>query len=157
EDLAIGKSIVSSILESSSLGLVDVVKKHVGSGSQNVLILIDQFEELFRFIRRDKNNDVVNEATAFVNLLLQSINQTDIPVYVALTMRSDFIGESAQFPNLTQLINDSHYLIPQMTRLQMQTAIEGPIAVGGGKISKRLVQQLLNDIGSSADKLPVMQ
>lgn len=157
EDLAIGKTIVSSILESSSLGLVDVVKKHVGSGSQNVLILIDQFEELFRFIRRDKNNDVVNEATAFVNLLLQSINQTDIPVYVALTMRSDFIGESAQFPNLTQLINDSHYLIPQMTRMQMQTAIEGPIAVGGGKISKRLVQQLLNDIGHSADKLPVMQ
>ncbi|MCK5705434.1 MAG: High-affnity carbon uptake protein Hat/HatR, partial [Cyclobacteriaceae bacterium] len=34
---------------------------------------------------------------------------------------------------------------------------EGPVAVGGGKISKRLVQQLLNDVGNNPDQLPVMQ
>ncbi|MEL7147960.1 MAG: High-affnity carbon uptake protein Hat/HatR, partial [Bacteroidota bacterium] len=72
-------------------------------------------------------------------------------------MRSDFIGECAQFPNLTQMINDSHYLIPQMTRDQKRLAIEGPVAVGGGTITGRLSQQLLNDVGDNPDHLPVLQ
>ena len=72
-------------------------------------------------------------------------------------MRSDFIGDCSQFPELTHIINKSHYLIPQMTRDQQRLAIEGPVAVGGGKITKRLVQQVLNDVGNNPDQLPVMQ
>ena len=44
-------------------------------------------------------------------------------------MRSDFIGDCAQFPDLTKKINDSHYLIPQMTREQKRRVITGPMAV----------------------------
>ena len=51
-------------------------------------------------------------------------------------MRSDFLGESANYPGLTELINHSSYLVPQMTRDQQRTAIEGPVAVGGGRITK---------------------
>jgi WD40 repeat protein len=72
-------------------------------------------------------------------------------------MRSDFIGDCAQFPDLTQIINKSHYLIPQMVRDQQKLAIEGPIAVGGGKITRRLTQQLLNDVGNNPDQLPILQ
>jgi hypothetical protein len=90
----------------------------------------------------------VNEAAAYVNLLIKSISQTEVPVYIALTMRSDFIGDCSQFPELTHIINKSHYLVPQMTRDQQRLAIEGPVAVGGGKITKRLVQQVLNDVGT---------
>jgi WD40 repeat protein len=72
-------------------------------------------------------------------------------------MRSDFIGECAQFPELTRKLNDSHYLIPQMTRDQKRRAIEGPVAVGGAHISPRLTQQLLNDLGDNPDQLPILQ
>jgi WD40 repeat protein len=72
-------------------------------------------------------------------------------------MRSDFIGDCAQFPELTRKINDSHYLIPQLTRDQKRKAIEGPVAVGGATIAPRLVQQLLNDLGDNPDQLPILQ
>ncbi len=157
EEIQYGKNIISSILKSHSLGLVDVLKKHIGKKAQNVLLVIDQFEELFRLINRETRPEIINEVNGFVNLLIKTIQQEEVPVYVIITMRSDFIGETAQFPELTRIINDSQFLIPQMTRNQLQLAIEGPIAVGGGKISKRLVQQLLNDLGNSSDKLPVMQ
>ena len=55
------------------------------------------------------------------------------------------------------MINASHYLIPQMTRDQKRRAIEGPVAVGGGKIAPGLTQQLLNDAGDNPDQLPVLQ
>jgi WD40 repeat protein len=88
---------------------------------------------------------------------MEAVNYPDAPIYVAITMRSDFIGDCAQFPELTRKINDSHYLIPQLTRDQKRKAIEGPVAVGGATIAPRLVQQLLNDLGDNPDQLPILQ
>ncbi|MDE0472629.1 MAG: High-affnity carbon uptake protein Hat/HatR [Ekhidna sp.] len=157
EDKLIRKTIISTVLRSSSLGLVEVVRQLRTEEHENVLILVDQFEELFRYRKLEATTSDLNESSAFVNLLLEAIHQHDESIYIALTMRSDFIGECAQFPDLTQMINDSHYLIPQMTRDQKRTAIEGPIAVGGGKIAPRLTQQLLNDVGDNPDQLPILQ
>lgn len=157
EDKLIRKTIIGTVLRSSSLGLVEVIKQLKTEDDQNMLIVIDQFEELFRFRKLEAASSDMDESSAFVNLLLEAIHQYEVPIYVALTMRSDFIGECAKFPDLTQMINDSHYLIPQMTRDQKRAAIEGPVAVGGGKIAPRLTQQLLNDVGDNPDQLPILQ
>lgn len=157
EEKRIRKAISASTLRSSSLGLIEAVKQMKKQPDENILIVIDQFEELFRYNRIERKSSEANESLAFVNLLLEAINQPSATIYVALTMRSDFIGDCAQFPELTQKINDSHYLIPQMTRDQKKLAIEGPVAVGGGTIAPRLVQQLLNDVGDNPDQLPIMQ
>jgi len=157
EDQLIKKTITGTVLRSSSLGLIEAVKQLKSSENENFLILVDQFEELFRYKKIEATSSESDESSAFVNLLLEAIHQYKEPIYIALTMRSDFIGECAQFPNLTQMINDSHYLIPQMTRDQKRLAIEGPVAVGGGVITGRLSQQLLNDVGDNPDHLPVLQ
>jgi hypothetical protein len=156
EEKKIKRTIFSTLLRSSSLGLVEAVEQSRRAGDVNYLILVDQFEELFRF-KDSTDPNSVNETLAFVNLLIEAINYPDSPIYVAITMRSDFIGDCAQFPELTRKINDSHYLIPQLTREQKRRAIEGPVAVGGAKITPRLIQQLLNDLGDNPDQLPILQ
>ncbi len=156
DDKKIKRTIVSTLLRSSSLGLVEAIQQSRRSEDINYLVLVDQFEELFRF-KDSTDPNSVNETLAFVNLLMEAINYEDAPIYVAITMRSDFIGDCAQFPELTRKINDSHYLIPQMTRDQKRRAIEGPVAVGNAKITPRLVQQLLNDLGDNPDQLPILQ
>src|SRR6185436_16841163 len=156
DDKKIKRTIVSTLLRSSSLGLVEAIQQSRRSEDVNYLILLDQFEELFRF-KDSTDPNSVNETLSFVNLLMEAINYEDSPIYVAITMRSDFIGDCPQFPELTRKINDSHYLIPQMTRDQKRRAIEGPVAVGGAKIAARLSQQLLNDLGDNPDQLPILQ
>lgn len=156
EEKKIKRTIYSTLLKSSSLGLVEAIEQTRKSADKNYLILVDQFEELFRF-KDSQDVNAVNETLAFVNLLIEAVDYPDVPVYVAITMRSDFIGDCAQFPELTKKINDSHYLIPQLTRDQKRVAIEGPVAVGGGTIAPRLVQQLLNDLGDNPDQLPILQ
>lgn len=156
EERKIKRTIFSTLLRSSSLGLVEAVQQSRRSADVNYLILVDQFEELFRF-KDGSDPNSVNESLAFINLLMEAVNYPDAPIYVAVTMRSDFIGECAQFPELTRKINDSHYLIPQMTRDQKRRAIEGPVAVGGATIAPRLSQQLLNDLGDNPDQLPILQ
>jgi WD40 repeat protein/energy-coupling factor transporter ATP-binding protein EcfA2 len=156
EEQKIKRTIFSTLLRSSSLGLVEAVQQNRRSEDVNYLILVDQFEELFRF-KDSTDPNSVNETLAFVNLLMEAVNYPDAPIYVAITMRSDFIGDCAQFPELTRKINDSHYLIPQLTREQKRRAIEGPVAVGGAVITPRLVQTLLNDLGDNPDQLPILQ
>ncbi len=157
KDGAYNIPLIESMLRNSSSGLINAVKHLDRPRNENLLILVDQFEELFRFRRRQQGNTAANEAFSFIKLLVEAVNQTDAPIYIVLTMRSDFIGECAQYQNLTELINKSHYLIPQMTRDNLRRAIEGPIAVGGGVISARLLHQLLNDVGDNPDQLPILQ
>ncbi|MGC4021636.1 MAG: hypothetical protein QM734_06690 [Cyclobacteriaceae bacterium] len=118
--------------------------------------MIDQFEELFRY-SESTSEEHTNEATAYVNLILTAVQQRNVPIYMALNMRSDFIGDCSLFQGLTEMINTSNYLVPQMTREQKRMAIEGPVAVSGAKISSRLIKRLLNDIGDNQDQLPILQ
>lgn len=156
EEKKIKRTIITTLLRSSSIGLVESILQLRRSEDKNYLILVDQFEELFRF-KDSSDAGAVNETLAFVNLLMEAVDYLDAPIYVGITMRSDFIGDCAQFPDLTKKINDSHYLIPQMTREQKRKAIIGPVAVGGAEITQRLTQQLLNDLGDNPDQLPILQ
>jgi len=155
-DRQVHESILSSVLRSSPEGLVEVCRYLQQNGDENVFLLVDQFEELLR-LKNSGSDEDSNEAQIYVNLILTAIKQRAVPIYVSITMRSDFIGDCAVFPGLTKLINHSNYLVPQMTREQKRMIIEGPVGVGGGKISDRLVRKLLNEVGDNQDQLPILQ
>jgi WD40 repeat protein len=140
-------------LRRGPLGLVELLQERWLPEGANLLLLVDQFEEIFRF-RQEGSAD---EADAFVALLLASAAQSDYPVYVVLTMRSDFLGECALFHKLPEAINDGQYLTPRMTREQTRSAIVGPARVFDADVEPALVTQLLNEIGSDPDQLPLLQ
>ncbi|MBQ10901.1 MAG: hypothetical protein CMJ45_05065 [Planctomyces sp.] len=146
---------LTATLTHSGFGLVEAIKQSDVEPDSNVLIVVDQFEELFRFRQMDDESAAL--AASFVDLLLEATRQTEQPIYVVLTMRSDYLGDCTQFRGLTTAVNQGEYLIPRLTRDQIRTAIEGPVQVGGGEISYRLVQELLNSVGGNQDQLPILQ
>ena len=146
-----------ALIKRSSAGVTNVINQYGINPKENVLILIDQFEELFRYQFTSKDADAANQVDHFINLIVNTVRQSELPIYIVVTMRSDFIGECSPYQDLTRLINDSHYLIPRMNRDDFQKAITGPIAVGGGKITDQLVQLLLNEMGNNPDELPILQ
>ncbi len=130
---------------------------HLDTAEANLLLLVDQFEEVFHLVEEGAGDDARHEADEFVGLLLDLAAQRRIPVYVVLTMRSDFLGDCDKFPGLPEAMNRSQYLVPRLTRRQRQEAIEGPIHLFGASIAPRLVDRLLNDVGDQSDQLPVME
>ena len=149
--------LLEATLRRGTLGLVDAVRQARIPSDQNVLVVVDQFEDLFRFGRSRHIENSKDEATAFVKLLQQATQQDEVPIYVVLTMRSDFIGDCMEFTGLPEAVNAGQYLIPRMTRAELRLAITGPVAVGGGEIAPRLVLRLLNDLGDDQDQLPLLQ
>src|SRR3954468_16145124 len=143
-------------LNRSRFGLVEAMKQcDLFEPGTNLLVVVDQFEELFRF--RQQGVDSEEAAAAFVNLLLTASEQAECPVYVAITMRSDYLGDCSEIPGLAEAVNEGEYLIPRLQRDQKRDAIEKPIGVGGARIAPLLVQRLLNDVGDDPDQLPVLQ
>ncbi len=142
-------------LSRSHFGLVEAVKQAGLGEDTNVLVVVDQFEEIFRFHEAGQKQQ--EAASEFVSLLLEAAAQKEVPIYVVLTMRSDFIGECGQFEGLAEMVNRGEFLIPRLTREQYKRVIEGPIKVAGGQIAPRLLQRLLNDLGQEADQLPCLQ
>src|SRR2546423_5177006 len=156
-DSAIRIAGTEATLRRGSRGLLDAVRHMTMSGNENLLVVVDQFEEIFRFARASGDQAYQNEAAAFVKLVLEASSRRELPIYVVLTMRSDYLGDCSQFWGLPESVNESQYLIPRLTRDQLREAISGPIAVGGGAITPRLVNRLLNDVGDNQDQLPILQ
>jgi WD40 repeat protein len=140
----------------NSFDLVDHARNTLEAG-ESLLLIVDQFEELFAFRKESLDRDGGNEAALFVNLLLNAVDQRDVPVYILLTMRTDFLGHCAEFRGLPEALNDCYYLVPRMTRLQQQEAIERPLQELGIAMHPALLQRLLNDSAEDPDHLPVLQ
>jgi len=156
------EGIIEATLGMGSLGLVDLFEQAQLADQANLLLVVDQFEELFRYtmpqssISYNQAHEILEASVAFVNLLLEA-GKSKYPIYVVLTMRSDFLGDCARFPGLPEAVNDGQFLIPRLTREERRAAISGPIAVGGGEISPVLLTRLVNDVGDNPDQLSILQ
>lgn len=144
-------------LRRSSAGLSETWAGMLATGraepGERLLVLVDQFEELFRFTAADRR-----EAADFVRLLLHAVDPgNDRNISGMITMRSDHLGHCESFRDLPEALSRGLYLIPRMTREQRRRAIEGPMKVSGGLLAPALVTRLLNDAGDEPDQLPVLQ
>ena len=166
--------LAEAIREDVGDAVVAALRPHV-SEHETVLILVDQFEELFAFRNAagaESDDDPSTKPDAartaerlarrrdsslMVSVLLALAERKDMPVYVVTTMRTDFLGDCDVFTGLPEAINRSGYLVPRLTRTQLRSAVENPAKLMGVRVAPRLVDRILNDVGDRMDRLPLMQ
>jgi hypothetical protein len=159
-------------LRRTSEGLADAIVEAVPDADTPVLMIVDQFEELFRYESGVSDTGAAlpmyrDEAQSFATLMLTAIRSTRRRVHVLLTMRSDFIGECGRYRGLAEAVSASQYLVPAMVREQFAQAILGPLCVNGDlpmerwseTIEPALLPRLLNAASDerASDPLPVLQ
>ncbi|MBK8814003.1 MAG: ATP-binding protein [Methylococcaceae bacterium] len=152
-------AMIEAELRRGPLGLIDVVKdarsRQIKNDAFNLLVLVDQFEEIFTYA--DAGGRQSDESEAFVNLLLASRIPLDAKIYIVLTMRTDFLGNCVRFLELPDAINRAQYLTPRLTREQIERAITGPAQIFDGSIEPTLVVELINAVSDDPDQLPILQ
>jgi tetratricopeptide (TPR) repeat protein len=152
-------------LRQSGFSLQEALAEAGGLDGRSLILIVDQFEELFRFglaglgqrhagVEETRARD---EATQFVQILLDADRRRIENVRVLITMRSDFIGDCAYFHGLSEAVSATQYLVPNLTRSQLEEAIRKPIDKAGGTIEPELIERLINDCGDELDQLPVLQ
>jgi hypothetical protein len=137
----------------------DEQKKAKRKGA-NLLILVDQFEEFFTNPENYSAGKASIESQAVINSLLETTRlalEQDLPIYIVCTMRSDYIGQCASFRGLPEYIGYSQFFVPRLKRKEIYQVIEEPALLNGNKISKRLIEMLINEMSDGIDQLPVLQ
>jgi hypothetical protein len=149
--------------------LSSVVDTLDGLAGKRLCILVDQFEELFRFERETSRE----EAELFVELLIGQIADDDVPpqgseaaptagprganIHIAITMRSEFLGDCARFNGFAEAVNRTQYLVPRIIHEKLVHAIRRPAQLYNGQVTTELAERLIADVRGREDELPLIQ
>ncbi|MGZ4214164.1 MAG: nSTAND1 domain-containing NTPase, partial [Actinomycetota bacterium] len=116
---------------------------------QRLVLIVDQFEEVFTLVEDD-------EARAtFLDAITSVIERPD-RVIVVLVMRDDFYGRCAPHEQLARALSANHVLVAPMGRDEMRRAIELPARRARLHVEAALVDALIGEAGDEPGSLPLL-
>ncbi|MFC6021488.1 helix-turn-helix domain-containing protein [Plantactinospora solaniradicis] len=140
DDLRVDPSRAHLILRQALAGDPDRVE---------LLLLVDQFEELFLLCQD------VDERTAFVTALLALAFDQGSRARVVLGVRADFYARCADYPALVEALTDSQVLVGPMTAVEVRDAVTKPAEHAGLKVESALVAIIVAEVAGRVGVLPV--
>jgi WD40 repeat protein/class 3 adenylate cyclase len=116
-------------------------------GAERQVLVVDQFEEVF-------STADAPEREAFINRLVALAN--DPKVTVVITIRADFTGECAPYPELADKLAANLVLVGPMTADQLRRVIEAPARRVGLRVESSLVDALVGEVVDEPGGLPLL-
>jgi hypothetical protein len=120
-------------------------------GTDRVLIVIDQFEELYTLGSDDEGR------RRFLDELLAASARTGSKANVVLTLRGDFVGSALAYRPLSDRLQDAQVNLGPMTREELECAIRKPAEQIRLAFEPGLVRRILNDVGDAPGNLPLLE
>ncbi len=119
-------------------------------GDPKVVLVVDQFEEIFTACRDEE------ERAVFVAELVRVAQDRHDRGLVVLAIRADHYGNCAAYPGLSGLLADNHVLVGPMRRDELRRAVELPADRAGLEVEPALVTALLDDVEEAPGALPLL-
>jgi WD40 repeat protein/transcriptional regulator with XRE-family HTH domain len=117
------------------------------TGAAHVLLVVDQFEELFTLCRSEA------ERSAFADNLLTAAFQKDGNAIIMIVLRADFYAHCSRFTLLRQALSKHQEYIGAMSTKELRCAIEKPAQLGHWELEPGLVELLLHDVGADSGEV----
>ena len=121
-----------------------------------LLLLIDQFEEVFGSQVASQD-----EVKRFLECVIRFFEKPHPNLYCIVTMRTDFLGRCANFPQLADVINATLFVTPVLRAQELGNVIALPAEDYHAQIEPGLVKQIMSDMTADVqydpDRLPLMQ
>jgi DNA-binding SARP family transcriptional activator/WD40 repeat protein len=137
-------------LGSDDRGLTRVIKRILPAGTR-LLLVIDQFEELFTLTREQEARDRL--LRGLVDLVADERSETR----VVLTLRADFFDRPLQHPDFGELIKAGTYAVTAPGTDELLEAIELPGREAGAIWENGLPEAIIDDVARSPGMLPLLQ
>ncbi len=137
----------------SSRGLHLLACQLARRSEARVVIMIDQFEEVFTQVADE------TERQQFVDLLVTAATEPRGPVIVILTVRADFYHQSMRYPELWRILESRTRAIAPMSVDELHEVIEQPARLPDTQLTFEgdLVGDLLFDLYGQEGALPLLQ
>ena len=149
----------------STDGLINILRSRFPGDDQHILLVIDQFEELFTHSAdrpvdepsKDRAAPRDTQATQFVELLAEvAASQLD-RFRIVITLRADFFDRCLRLPTLKGLIENRTLLLGELSHEALREVIESPALKVQVYFEKGLVARILQDVKNQHGSLPLLQ
>jgi WD40 repeat protein len=131
-------------------GLVRVIKRVVPDDTR-LLLVIDQFEEVFTLTRDDTTRDRFLRAL----VVLAADERSDTRVVV--TLRADFFDRPLQHPEFGDLLKNGMFALTSPSADQLAEAVRRPAEAVEVDWEAGLVDQIVTDVSDEPGTLPLLQ
>lgn len=123
------------------------------AGAERMLVVVDQFEELYAGAAAD--------STRFVDRLLEACGAGPDPaaapaVSVVVTLRADFLGHALDHRPLSDALQRGDLKLGPMAGAELVAAVEQPAQASGVGIEDGLTRRLLDAIAGEPGNLPLL-
>ena len=137
-------------LEEGSRGLLEVVADAFPEESE-IVVVVDQFEEVFTLTRDDR------EREAFLEALRVAAVDPASRIRVIVTLRADFFDRPLATPRFGELLGRRTETVTPLTPDELEQAIRGPAERVGVPPEPGLVAEIVADVVHQPGALPLLQ
>jgi WD40 repeat protein/serine/threonine protein kinase/DNA-binding SARP family transcriptional activator len=139
-------------LNESQRGLVRGVKRVLPGGDEaELLLVIDQFEELFTMSEEEV------EIRFFLDSLFAAATDPRGRVRIVISLRADFLDRPLMHSDFSQVVRNCTEMIVPLTTDELVQAIQQPVRGSGLSFEEGLIPIILGELNQQPGALPLMQ
>ncbi|HEY6352644.1 MAG TPA: winged helix-turn-helix domain-containing protein [Candidatus Angelobacter sp.] len=139
-------------LRNAVSALATVTAERTKAGQTRVLLVVDQFEEIFTLTSKREMRD------CYINALLAASRQGGaVSVHVVLALRADFYAQCLQHTELSRCLQTNLYNVPRMSREQLRESMERRMQLAVAQAEPGLIDGLLEEVGTEPGNLALLE
>lgn len=132
-------------------GLVRVANLVLPDDGSQLLIIIDQFEEVFTLV------DDEAERQQLLNLLQYAVTEDRSRVRVVVTLRADYYDRPLEYPDFGKLMQTRVETVLPLSAEELEQAVHQPAKQVGMIFEDGLVSRIISDVHYQPGALPLLQ
>ena len=145
------QSDLAGTLRGGRTGLVDAAAGVLPDADATLLLVIDQFEEVFTLVEDD------DERARFLDVVAGAATGTCGRVRVVATMRADFYDLPLGHPAVAELTSRGTCSVTPLLPGEIERAINAPAEAVGVSVEPALLAALVADVSEGPSSLPLLQ
>lgn len=146
-----GPDDLSEFSDHTEEGLLLAGLRSIPEESGRLLLVIDQFEELFTMVQSKETRD------RFVRNLEVALDDPHHRICVVIALRADFYHRPLEYPSFGAKLGDGVVNTVPLLPDELEAAAEGPAAVAGVHLEPKLLARLITDVAGQSGSLPHFQ
>jgi WD40 repeat protein/DNA-binding SARP family transcriptional activator/energy-coupling factor transporter ATP-binding protein EcfA2 len=138
-------------LEQDDRGLLRAVKRILPDDDSELVVVVDQFEELFTLVGDEERR------TQFLAAVERAVTEPLSRLRVVVTMRADFYDRPLQYRDFAELLREAVEIVPPLSPDEVERAITAPAGRVGVRIEEGLLAEVVSDVLEQPGALPLLQ
>ena len=142
---------IADELRSGERGLLRLVKRILPGDDSELILVIDQFEELFSIVEEEETRRL------FLDAVTALATDGRGRVRVMVTLRADFFDRPLDYPAFGELLKEGLVTVTSLDEEALALAIGRPARGVGLELDPGLIGEVINDIRDEPGGLPLLQ